>query len=573
MKKILFMGNPNVGKSVIFSKVTGIEATASNYPGTTVELKKGKLKYKDISAEIIDVPGTYSLESVCEAEEVAIKVVDEADVIINVVDATHLERNLGLTISLIEKDIPIIVALNMFDEAKHKGISIDVEKLEKLLGVPVIPTVAVTGEGLKEIISNIKDVKKPLKIEDEDENKYAKIGKIINEIQTIHPKKHTRMEWLEDITIKPITGIPIAIVVVILSFATVIGLGMGVRQHILLPIFRDIVSPAVREVVRYILVDDSILRRALIESYCTDLGKYVGFGVLTDGIEWPLALVLPYLLAFYFVLAILEDTGYIPRLACILDSVFHKIGVHGSAIIPFLLGFGCTVGGIISTRTLEAKRDRLIVATLMCLAIPCAAQSGAIVALLAERSIPAFIFVFLFGFAFIIVAGIVMNKLLPGTAQSFLMEIPSFRMPTHGNILKKMWIQLKTFLVSTVPIIVFGVFIASILYETGALETIGYWFEPIVVGVLGLPMEASVALILGIVRRELAIAVLLELELTIPQLIVGAVVSLLYIPCAAVFPILIREFDIKYAIIIALSTIFFAFLMGGMLNFIFMLIF
>lgn len=563
--KILLMGGPNVGKSVIFSRLTGINVTASNYPGTTVEFTKGAIKSAEIDAEIIDVPGVYTLEPISRAEEVAVKMMEEGDLIINVVDATHLERNLYLTLSLLEKRRPMIVALNMWDEARHKGITIDVKRLEELLGVPVVPTVAVTGEGTKELVSRLKDarssVRKNTTVKLPDAERWVEIGNVVREIQTITHRHHTLRERLEDLTIKPSTGIPIAIVVALLSFGTIIGLGMWLRRAVLLPFFEGFVFPPIRRMVTA-FVPEGMAREVLIGH----------FGVLIDGIGWPLALVLPYLLAFFMVLAILEDTGYLPRLACMLDSLFHKMGVHGGAVIPFMLGFGCAVGGILSTRMLETKRERIIVTTLICMAIPCAAQSGAIVALLAERSIPALVSVYLIALTFIIAAGIVLNKILPGQTTTFLMEVPPYRIPNAVAVFKKMWVQVKSFLLYATPLIVFGVFIAAVLHETGALYHIGILFRPVVVGVLGLPEEASVALIVGIIRRELTIAALLGMDLTVAQLVVGAVVALFYIPCAAIFAVLIKEFGTVYAIIIALSTIVIAFIMGGMLNLAFSLL-
>ncbi|MCD5397877.1 ferrous iron transporter B [candidate division NPL-UPA2 bacterium] len=562
--KILLMGNPNVGKSVLFSKLTGISVVASNYPGTTVEFTKGMMKFGEITAEIIDVPGAYTLEPTNKAEEVAVKMLKEGDLIINVVDATQLERNLPLTLSLLEKEIPVLVALNIWDEAKHKGITIEVKKLEKLLGVPVVPLVSVTGEGIKEMVSRLKEAKSPAReralAKSSEDEKWDKLGKIVHEVQTLTHRHHTFKERIEDATIMPSTGIPTAILVVLLSFGAVVGIGMGLRTFILLPFFENIVFPPIRYAVTAV-IPEGFVREILIGH----------FGVLIDGIGWPLALVLPYLLAFYLSLAMLEDSGYLPRLACLLDSLFHKIGVHGGAVIPFLLGFGCTVGGILSTRMLETKRERIIVVALMCLAIPCMAQTGAIIALLAEESIAALVLVALIAFLFMLIAGIILNKKLPGTTPSFLMEIPPLRRPNALAVAKKIWMRTKIYLTGAVPLIIFGVFIAAVLYETGALYHLGVLLRPLVVGFLGLPEEASVSLILGIVRRELAIAVLLDLHLTLGQLVVGAIVALFYIPCAAVFPVLMKEFGSKYAIAITLSTIIIAFTVGGMLNAIFAL--
>jgi ferrous iron transport protein B len=552
--KILLMGNPNVGKSVLFSRLTGINVVASNYPGTTVTFRKGSLKFGSLSAEIIDVPGAYTLDPTNKAEEIAVEMLKEGDVVINVIDATHLERNLRLTLELLEQEIPMVVALNLWDEAKHKGVTINVEKLEEILGVPVVPTVAVTGEGIRELVLQIPEARsRPY--EHAGEEKWTKIGNIVGQVQALTHRHHTSLERIEDASIAPSTGIPIAIVAALLSFGAVVRIGMGLRTYILLPFFETLIFPPIRYVV-IAVVPEGFIRDILIGH----------FGVLIDGIGWPLALVFPYLLAFYLVLAILEDTGYLPRLACMLDTLFHKIGVHGGAVIPFMLGFGCTIGGILSTRMLETRRERIIAVALMCLAIPCAAQTGAIIALLAEKSIAALAFVYLIAFLFIFIAGMALNRMLPGTTPSFLMEIPPYRIPNATSVAKKIWMHLRSYLLQAVPLIVFGVFIAGMLHESGALYYIGILLRPIVVDLLGLPAEASVSLILGIVRRELAIAAFIGLDLTLVQLIVGAIVALFYIPCAAVFPILMKEFGMRYAVVIAMATIVIAFIMGGMLN-------
>lgn len=557
--KILLIGNPNVGKSVLFSRITGISVVASNYPGTTVEFKKGTLKFGSLKAEIIDVPGAYTLDLTNKAEEVTVEMLKESELVINVIDATHLERSLYLTLELLERKIPMVVALNLYDEAKHKGIEINVGKLEELLGVSVIPTVSVTGEGIKELISHIPEARiseaKSQLRQRTDDKRWTEIGKIVRHVQTITHHHHTFLEMLEDMSITPSTGIPIAIFVALLTFGAVIGIGTGLRQFVLLPFFETLIFPPIRHAVTAV-VPEGIIREILIGH----------FGVLINGIDWPLALVLPYLMAFYSVLTILEDTGYLPRLACMLDSFFHKMGVHGGAVIPFLLGFGCTVGGILSTRMLETKRERIIVVALMCMAIPCSGQTGAIIALLAEKSIAALVFVYMIAFSFIVVMGIVLNKILPGTTPTFLMDIPPYRIPNATSLAKKVWMKTRLYLLGAVPLIVFGVFIASVLYETGVLYYIEPLFNPIVVGLLGLPPEASIFLILGIIRRELAIAALLGLDLTLAQLIVGAVVALFYIPCAAVFPVLMKEFGGRYTVVIAMSTIVIAFIMGGILN-------
>ena len=219
IKKIVLMGNPNVGKSVVFSRLTGANVIASNYPGTTVDFSKGRMHFNDERYEIIDAPGTYSLHPSNKAEEVASKVLEEADLIINIINATNLERNLFLTLELIERNIPMIIALNLWDETKHLGINIEVEELEKILDIPITPIVALTGEGIKSLVSKISKAKskKTVKLLKDDE-KWIEIGKIIGKVEKIEHKHHTIREKLSDLTIKPQTGIPIALVMAPLAY-------------------------------------------------------------------------------------------------------------------------------------------------------------------------------------------------------------------------------------------------------------------------------------------------------------------------------------------------------------------
>ena len=243
INKILLMGNPNVGKSALFSRLTGAKVVISNYPGTTVEFTQGYMKLGSTTPAIIDVPGTYTLKPTSRAEEVAVQMLKDGDVIINIVDATNLERNLHLTLELLEKDIPLIVVLNMWDDTKHRGIEIDVEKLEKILGVPVIPTCGLTGEGVKELVKHIPTAKtrriEPLK----DAEKWKYIGKIVEDVQKLHHRHHTFLEVLEDLSIRPLTGAPIALLVLFLSFLVVRFIAENLIGYVCEPFFDGIWAP------------------------------------------------------------------------------------------------------------------------------------------------------------------------------------------------------------------------------------------------------------------------------------------------------------------------------------------
>ncbi|HIJ54349.1 MAG TPA: GTP-binding protein, partial [Planctomycetes bacterium] len=218
MKRILLMGNPNVGKSAVFSRLTGIHVIVSNYPGTTVEFTQGTMRVEGQKAILVDVPGTYGLEVTSKAEEIAVKMLEDGDAVINVVDATNLERNLHLTLHLLEKNMPVIIALNIWDDAKHKGITIDVKKMEELLGVPVVPTVAVTGEGIKELVSRIPEAFSPEIAERTEEQKWTEAGRIIDKVQSLQHRHHTALEIIGDASVKPLTGIPMAILVMFAVF-------------------------------------------------------------------------------------------------------------------------------------------------------------------------------------------------------------------------------------------------------------------------------------------------------------------------------------------------------------------
>ena len=244
--KILLMGNPNVGKSVIFSRLTGVKVISSNYPGTTVSFTRGYMRLDDKTVEVIDVPGTYTLEPTCKAEEVALEMLEKAeagDIVINVVDATNLERNLNLTLQLLERHIPMIVALNLWDDAKHKGITIDVEKLEELLGVPIVPTVAVSGEGIATLAHRIKEARiKEIELHTTDE-RWVEVGDIVTQVQSMVHRHHTFLEKLEDLSLKPITGLPIAAVIVFLVFKIVRFIGEGLIGYIFDPLFENLYAP------------------------------------------------------------------------------------------------------------------------------------------------------------------------------------------------------------------------------------------------------------------------------------------------------------------------------------------
>jgi len=563
MKKILLIGNPNVGKSAIFSHLTGIDIITANYPGTTVEFTRGYLKSGDEKYEVIDVPGNYTLDAASKAEEVAIDLIKKGDILVNVIDSTNLERNLNLTLQLLPKKIPMLLVLNFWDETKHTGISIDKKKLEEILGVPVIPTCAVTGEGLRQIVSNLNNAKISNFSYDQNEKWYV-IGNIIESVQKVFHRHHTFLEGLSDITIKPLTGIPAAIIILAVTFFIVRFIGEGLINYVLDPLFNNFYYPAIISVIKNIKPE---FFSELLLGVTPEVMK--SFGVLTTGIYVPFVVVLPYIFSFYIVLGFLEDFGYLPRLAVLLDNIFHHLGLHGYSAIPIILGLGCKVPAILSTRILESKREKIITTVLILISAPCMPQTAMILSLGIAYGMKVVTLIF---FIIILIAAItsfLFNKIMKGEAPELFTEIPPYRIPSFSVLLKKLWIRLKVFSKEAVPLIIFGILLINIfdiLHITNFLT--GKIGKPFVY-FLGLPKEIVSVIILGFLRKDVSIAMLAPFALSAKQFIVASVFMVLYLPCIASFFILIKEMGLKSALMIVFTVFTVAFFSGALLNFIF----
>ena len=564
--KILLMGNPNVGKSALFSRLTGIHVIASNYPGTTVSYTRGFMKLGGETVEVIDVPGTYTLEPTSEAEEIALQMLTTGDMVINVVDATNLERNLYLTLQLLEKEIPLVVALNMWDDTEHRGIHINLSRLEEFLGVPVVPTVAVTGEGISELVKCMDKATSPdVPLRSHDE-RWAAIGDIVEQVQSITHRHHTWRNHLADASVKPLTGIIIAIGVLSVAFLVVRFVAEGLIGYVFDPLFNNLWAPVILRLSE-LLGNSGFLHDIVI-------GKIVGgevnfvesFGLLTTGLYVPFAMVLPYITSFYLVLGLLEDVGYLPRLAVLMDTIMHRLGLHGYAIIPTMLGFGCNVPAILATRILESKRERFIAATLISIAIPCAALQAMIFGLVGQHGVQ--YVAIIYGTLFLVWAalGIILNRLVKGFSPELLVEIPPYRLPLWRTVLQKLWMRTYGFLVEAIPIILAAVLVINILYVLGIFDVIASFTAPVVTGLLGLPEEAVTALVIGFMRKDVALGMLAPLALTAEQLVVGSVVLAMFFPCIATFVVLVRELGIVNMLKAAALMITVALLTGGMLN-------
>ncbi len=566
--RVLLVGNPNVGKSVIFSRLTGAKVIASNYPGTTVEFSKGYLKLLDWEAEIIDAPGTYTLFPTSKAEEVTIKLIEEADVIVNVVDATNLERNLLLTIELLTKTKkPVVVALNMWDETKHRGIEIDVKKLEDLLKTDVVSTCGLSGEGIKELISRIRRAKvSTLTVKEEDI--WCTIGNIIKEVQRLHHRHHTFVDFIQELSIKPPWAYGIAAGVVFLSFFVIRFIGENLISYVFNPFFENVYSPFILKLSEFIK-SIGFLHAILIGEIGKELDYSSAFGLLTTGIYVPLAMVLPYVFSFYLVLGILEDIGYLPRLAILCDRLFHKLGLHGYAIVPMILGLGCNVPGALSTRLLEARREKFIAATLLAIAVPCMAQTAMIIGVVGRFGVKYVLAIFFILFLLWIVLGNILNRFLKGESPEILIEIPPYRRVLLKALVKKLWIRLSWFFKEAIPYVLLGVLIVNVLYYLKVIDFLSYIFSPFMRKVWGLPPKAISALLIGFLRKDVAVGMLRPLDLSIRQLMVGCIVLTVYFPCVATFMVLVKElgiWDMLKSMGIMVVT---AVVVGGLANIIF----
>jgi ferrous iron transport protein B len=598
-KKIVLVGNPNVGKSVFFNSFTGMYVDVSNFPGTTVDISYGRFG-KDV---VIDTPGVYGISSFNDEERVARDVILAADTIVNIVDAVHLERDLFLTLQLIDTGIPIIVALNMMDEAMQQGIQLDVELLEHLLGVPVIPTVAVKGQGLDEVKRRVPDAHSghiPAPLKKDLQQMLNCIGSQAEALLVLEGDPHvagrhgvqtgTRREEiymerrhrvndiLKHITkevaeganlgvkigrwaLRPVTGIPIFMAALYLMYYLI---GVWVAQDIVgfteETIMQGYYEPAMRAFVGKFVAEGSMLGTILIGE----------FGLLTMTVTYILGLLLPLVVGFYFVLSLMEDSGYLPRLATLVDRMMNAIGLNGRAIIPMILGFGCVTMAAITTRILGSERERTIAVAVLGLAIPCSAQLGVIAGMLAGIG-PAYIAIYCVVMITVLgVVGNVLNRVLPGESTDLMIDLPPMRFPRVENVLKKTVTKSYAFLKEATPLFLIGALAISMMDITGILEAVQVALAPVTEGILKLPRETATAFIMGMIRRDFGAAGLSDMALLPAQTLVSLITITLFVPCIASMIVIMKERGNKEGIIIWLGSWIAAFIVGGMVAFLVM---
>ncbi|MBI4845481.1 MAG: ferrous iron transporter B [Candidatus Omnitrophica bacterium] len=546
LKKIALIGNPNVGKSVLFSRLTGVRVLVSNYPGTTVELLEGYLTVDKELVKVVDLPGTYSLEASAPAEKVTVNMLkEEIDLVVNVIDACNLERNLYLTMELLESGAAMIVALNMFDELRHCGVALDVKKLEQLLGARVIPTSGMTGLGIKDLKEELFQAKSRKSSKHTNEQRWVRIGKIIEEVQQLSHRHHNLLELLEDASVTHFWGMAIAALVIISSFKFIRFIGEGLINYILDPFFNNFYRPVIQRLSVF-LGPGGFWHNVLVGKVIDGkIDFQQSLGLLTTAPYVEFVMVLPYILAFYLLLSFLEDSGYLPRLALLLDNVMHKLGLHGFAIIPVLLGFGCNVPGILGTRILESERERFIASTLISIGVPCVALQAMIFGVLGGFGGYFVFLVYAILFCVWLCLGAILNYFLKGYSPELLIEIPPYRVPSLKLMSKKVFFRVRGFIFEALPIVLLSVLVINILQQIKVFEFISIIFGPVLRVLFGLPKEAIWALIIGLLRKDIAAGMLAGLGLNVKQLMISCVVLSMSFPCIATFIIFFKELGIK----------------------------
>lgn len=562
----LLAGNPNVGKSLIFSRLTGIGIISSNFPGTTVGLNYGQTQFDGDSYDIIDIPGLYRLEEewVIEGKKRNLFKELDYDFIVCVADASHLERNLYFLLEILQLKKPVILLLNKFDQAQRKGIHIDIKALKKLLGIPVIATVGTTGEGLKELaheaarLAGRGEIASQIEVPPTPEGKWNEIGRIIRKVQTVKHKHPSIWEHLQGWATTPVTGLPIAFIVLVLSFMIIRWVGEGIINFVD-PFYETYYFPFMQKL--FGSAQDGFLGQLLVGD-----GGANYFGILTDGLKIALVDVMSYVLAFYALMGFLGDLGYLPRLAVLLDGILHKVGLHGYGSLPIMLGFGCKVPAVMGVRVLETRRERVIALALILVLAPCISQTAMIISILSPYGIKYMLMVFGALVVNGILAGTVLNKLMKGETPELFMEIPSWQVPQWRPLLRKLWLRMKEYLCDALPLILVGVLFVDLMQFSGLTAWITKISRYPVEILLGLPADTTPLLILGFLRKDISIALLEPFHLAPEMLVVACVFMAMYLPCVATFFVMLRETGWKDTLRVISLTLGLAFLSAWVLR-------
>jgi ferrous iron transport protein B len=687
---IALAGNPNVGKSVIFNQLTGLSQTIGNWPGKTVERMEGHLEFLGYNFNIVDLPGIYSLTTFSLEEIVSREYVvsEDVDIIINVIDATNLERNLFFTFQLLELKVPMILAINQMDLLRKRNIDFDFKELERIFKLPVLPVVAVHGTGVHQLLEEAIELvvyrhphhhykRKSLRESTRHDHHYYRVEHIhdrskfkesikrdfkfpeLNQVSSFgkevelkllsliekitnhrrflsscnYPTRFLALKLLEnDSEVKNIFedneegnliirlskkyreelenlhGEDIHTIIsseIYSNIKKIIDLVLITKltKNIKKKTFNDFIDHlTTHSILGYVVLVAVLfgiyfftfsvgdLIAGLIDNtfiVWSDL-IYVSFGednvwvkIFWDGgvggLLGAIGGVLVYVIPFFFIIEILQDSGYLPRAAFLMDRIMHSLGVHGKTIIPMILGFGCNVAACAGCRIMETEREKKISVALTSL-VPCAATMTVVLGLVGRYlGFYWILILFLINFLVIFIVGRILNKTLPGQCTELIMEMHEYRVPNYKVIFKQTWVRSKEFIFKAMPIMLILGIVLEILLIFNALEPINVILSPVTVLWLGLPAITGVFLIYGILRKELTLVLLSILAnslnvsllqlLTPIQMIVFSLVTMLYIPCFATIILIAKQTTWKYAVQISLLEIGLALFIGGIINF------
>lgn len=593
--KIVLVGNPNVGKSLIFNELSGKYVDVSNYPGTTVEIMKGVFR----EFEVYDTPGIYGVASFNEEESVARDIILEADLILNIVDATHLERDIFLTQQLIDMGKKVVVGLNFMDEVKKHNISIDIEKLSHFLGVEIIPIVAVTRTGFENMISAIDHAREGIQREglhsvlhemlkmvgsqgeallilegdlvvaerhgvspgaQRDEiyiGRRNRVNYIVNNVLIDRSSKQLLSEMIGRWALRPLTGIPmlaVALYVVYLVIGKfVAGDVVNYTEHV---IGKTVWEPWIRSLVTSGVPESSWWNEILVGE----------FGVISMTTTYLLFLLLPLVMAFHTAMAFMEDSGYLPRLATMVDRILSYLGLNGRAVIPLILGFGCVTSATITTRILNSEREKSIATAILQFAIPCSAQIAVIAALLTGAGFAPMLLYIVVILSILIAIGTMLNKVMKGESVPLLLDLPPMRLPGIRNVLRKTLVRTYHFMKEATGWFFVGALLVAIGKTIGMLQYLQQLLDPLTTHWLQLPSAASTAFIMGVVRRDFGAAGLYHMALSPMQIVVALVVITLFVPCIASLIVMMKERGLKEGFVIWVGTWVAAFCIGGLVS-------
>lgn len=627
------VGQPNVGKSALFQLLTGRHVTVANYPGTTVEVTRATADF-DSDTVVVDTPGVLTLPARTEDEKVTAQLLLDGSVraLVQVGDAKNLRRTLLLAVQLAELGLPMVLALNMADESEAWGMEIDHRRLAEHLALSVVPTVATRGLGVDDLVSAVRDAATPqfrlaypppieaavaaigARLTDDEistraiallwlagdaaaeawvrtrveEETQAELAEQRHDLQLGFAEplstvlQNARLGYVElvaasvirdrhaaprrwrgrvgDLAAHPLWGLLILAVVLAALYLFVGVLGAGTLVDLLeARLFGEVINPWVSDWVSR-LVPVQLVADALVGEY----------GLWTMGMTYALALILPIVTTFFIAFGILEDSGYLPRLAVLTNRVFRMMGLNGRAVVPMVLGLGCVTMATLTTRTLESKRERLLVVLLLALAVPCSAQLGVVMGMLAAISPAATAIWVAVVVGVLLAVGALAARLVPGTRSTLLTELPPLRRPMLSAIVSKTLARLEWYLKEVVPLFLLGSAILFVLDVTGALDRLIGWSEPLVVGWLGLPAAAATAFVLGFLRRDFGAAGFFAMAsvgaLTGSQVLVAMVTITLFVPCVASVLMIARERGVRTATGITALVFPLAFLIGGLLS-------